>query len=285
MPPPTAMAPPMPWELTPTAWLFVKVEFVIVSWLTEGGWWGTVMSLAFQIAPPVWAWLLLKVEPEMFNWPTLRMAPPMVAALLLNVQFVTVNAPRFAIAPPGRIAALPSLKFSVSRWTLTPGAMTMIWTEPWPERVTGSWGNQVSRPSMVRSPVMARELERRTTAGTVMVAVPSKMVARPIPGVKSMVSAPGLLLAWLIAQRKEPVLPSSSRLLTVKVLGVIRSSSHSRVRRGVWRRSGEDLRENSRRIQERTVMGKLLPERVGPQYNGRTTTRARRPGARALSGR
>src|SRR5262249_56004064 len=42
------------------------------------------------------------------------------------------------------------------------------------------------------------------------------------------------------------------------------------------------LRANNLRTQERMLMGNLLPQRVGPLYNGRTTIRASRPCARAL---
>ena len=44
------------------------------------------------------------------------------------------------------------------------------------------------------------------------------------------------------------------------------------------------VRANRLRIQERVVMGSLLPVWVGPRYNGRTTIRARIP-ARAVGGR
>jgi hypothetical protein len=50
-----------------------------------------------------------------------------------------------------------------------------------------------------------------------------------------MTSAPGVVLAAVIAARSEPV-PLSARLVTVKVLSKVRSSKVSRVRRvaGPW---------------------------------------------------
>src|SRR5262245_20879465 len=97
---------------------------------------------------------------------------------------------------------------------------------------------------------------------------------------------PPVLLAATTAARRLPV-PVSALVVTVNDAGASRSSSASRIGRN---RAGalrmvRGVRANRRRIQVRVIMGNLLPERGGWWYHGRTTSRARKPGARALSGR
>src|SRR5262245_24790112 len=78
------------------------------------------------------------------------------------------------------------------------------------------------------------------------------------------------------------VAPAPVQLL---VEGVTRSSSSSTAglteRRGLSLRAAcrRGVRANSLRIQERTVMGNLLSGGGRLRDNGRTTSRARRPGA------
>ena len=50
-------------------------------------------------------------------------------------------------------------------------------------------------------------------------------------------------------------------------------------------RRARRVRARRLRMEERAVMGNHLPAMVGPRYKGRSTIRARRPSARALSGR
>src|SRR5262245_46362422 len=85
----------------------------------------------------------------------------------------------------------------------------------------------------------------------------------------------------------------SSRLLTVMNersikygMTTVRTRRGSRISRVGRKRAGalrmgRGGRANRRRIQERLIMGKLLPASGGLRYKGRTTSRARRPGARA----
>src|SRR6516164_1554064 len=73
-----------------------------------------------------------------------------------------------------------------------------------------------------------------------------------------MVLASEAAFAWLTAQRREPALPSSRELVTVKVAGTRRSSSAStagRNRCGALRIGRVTWRLNTLRIQERTDMG------------------------------
>src|SRR5262249_10525377 len=75
---------------------------------------------------------------------------------------------------------------------------------------------------------------------------------------KLMVSAPAVAFAWLTAQRREPTLPSSRTLVTVKAAGTRRCSKASTTRRarfGALRVGWEAVRENRLRIQERSDMG------------------------------
>src|SRR5262249_20136318 len=75
---------------------------------------------------------------------------------------------------------------------------------------------------------------------------------------KLMVSAPALAFAWLTAQRREPALPSSRALVTVKAAGTRRSSKASNTRRarfGALRIGRVVGRANTLRSQERSDMG------------------------------
>src|SRR5262249_50052186 len=74
----------------------------------------------------------------------------------------------------------------------------------------------------------------------------------------------------------------------MKVAGARRSSSASRrgrKRGGRPVRTVRGVRANRLRIQVRVFMRNLLPGDGGLRYTGRTTSRARRPCARALLGR
>src|SRR5262245_37573251 len=74
------------------------------------------------------------------------------------------------------------------------------------------------------------------------------------------VSGPGLALAWVMASRSVPALPSSSRLVTWYAAGTSRSSSASRRGR---RRTGEDFgRANSERSHARLIT-RISSEEVG----------------------
>src|SRR5207247_1331599 len=105
------------------------------------------------------------------------------------------------------------------------------------------------------------------------------------PEAKATVSAPGLVLAAAMAARSEPA-PLSSRLVTLNVLGTVRSSSTSR--RGTKEGRGVERETGTRRGRQNRVQNNMirsLAEKAGLRYNERTVVRARRPGARALSGR
>src|SRR5262249_5777524 len=111
-------------------------------------------------------------------------------------------------------------------------------------------------------------------------AVESKTRSSPFCGARYSDQLPGSLQLTLA--------PPPVQLL---VEGVTRSSSSSTAglteRRGLTLRAAcrRGGRANSLRIQERVIIGNLLPKRRGLLYNGRTVSRARRPSARALSGR
>src|SRR5262249_11151042 len=80
-----------------------------------------------------------------------------------------------------------------------------------------------------------------------------------------------LVLACVIPSRSDPG-PVSLVFWTTKLDGVSRSSRAStRSRTGFLRERGG--RANSLPIQERAVMGNLLPKRGGLRYHGRTTSR------------
>src|SRR5262245_41592287 len=102
------------------------------------------------------------------------------------------------------------------------------------------------------------------------------------PDWKLIRSGTAVLLASRTAWRSEPG-PASFRLMTVKVAGARRSSRAAREKRGRDRagalRVVRGVRVNSERIQDRAVMGNLLPGWCGLRYTGRATTAARRPGA------
>src|SRR5262245_61998210 len=118
-----------------------------------------------------------------------------------------------------------------------------------------------------------------------------------------MVLLPPALLAALMASRRLTVAPgavtwatvtvagvklvSSSVLVTVMVAGARRASRASRLgrQRAGALRMVRGVRANSERIQVRAVMGISSRGGVVCGSMGGTTTQARRPGARAVSGR
>src|SRR5436305_1181412 len=145
-------------------------------------------------------------------------APP-TARLPVNVLSVTVRVaadrrPKLAMAPPDPLLlrGLP---------TLPPRAWLPVkvsWLAP--------------GPLIVRSSVMLN-----SPLALVRVMVPFN------PPANLMTSAPGVVLAAVIAARSEPE-PLSARLVTVKVLGTVRSSSTSR--RGRKERGRGSVRREER---------------------------------------
>ncbi len=150
------------------------------------------------------------------------------------------------------MVTLPAL---TSKTRVVPPPLTVIWLAP--------------GPLTVRSSVMAISLAS--------VMVPCSPLA------KSTLSAPGWALAWPTAHRSEPV-PLSARLVTVKVLGTVRSSravSHgTKGRRGrrarVSRlRSGRHPRGRSKKASNIGYLG----VKNGSAVSDSALLAARRPGA------
>src|SRR5262245_7339931 len=220
--------------------------------------------------------------------PVLRMPPPKAStagvvpgrpttSLSDTTAWERVRLPALSTPPP-RNRPYPRVMVSPSISTAAPLAML--------------------KTRLVSLPLTARRLAPGPTRDTSSVMLNSPLVRVIVPRTPDanvMTSAPGLVLAAVIAARSESE-PLSARLPTLKVLGTVRSSSCKTLSRVDGARvvslvgrcpcfapSGTK-RERAARSQEDRRIGKLLGN-PGLRYNGETSFPARRPGAGAVPGR
>ena len=180
--------------------------------------------LSVKIAPPPWlvavAVFSVKVLPTMFKIPPLSLiAPPPepVAVLPVNVELVIVTVPPLLKRAPPVPATLVE-KLTLVRFRVTPKPLRM---PPVPLAKV--------RLEMLTGPVLVLSICTKLLPLTVRLAAPGpfrlrlslivgSVVARaivPVMPVRSIISAPGVAFAWVIASRSDPK-PESLVLVTAK---------------------------------------------------------------------
>src|SRR5262245_56956141 len=258
--------------LPPRARLPSKVLCNTVAWLPPALLTAPPTALPWKKTGPaprlVVGWLPVKVlwSSTMTDPPSLTMAPAdpnMAPAARFSVKVLSVTtrvAPeKLAMAPPCALGPTAWL-FVMVTWVRMTRAT--VFSRPLP-RVTGPRGPSTVVPvaaplAMVRSRISTSVappltlktrlaslplMDKRWAPGpsrvrsSVMLSSPlvSVMVPSRAAGAKRIRSAPGLSLASRIACRSDSG-PLSARLRTVKVLGTVRSASHSTLKRAALAR-------------------------------------------------
>ena len=137
-----------------------------------------------------------------------------MAEFPLIVLLVSVSVPLLTTPPPTLLFPPVSVRLEIVAETLAPTSITRL-------ALLALIVRPAAGPVMVVAPVVslrANCIPLRVMVWAVLNTVESKLT----------VSAPAFKLAWPMAQRKLPLLLSSSEFMTVKVLSNCRSSSPSK---------------------------------------------------------